>query len=157
VQRLLKLQAIEDEELSPSAAGAEAASTSEAADSRPAWMRLLEANAEKWLSLVPAACQPLKVPSSAATGSAAPLIRCLEREVGLATGLVAKVRTDLKQMICACRGEIKHTNYLRGLMRDLSKGMIGFVDCKVLTSQQGSCRKVGASMQSQIPSVLTGG
>ena len=53
-----------------------------------------------------------------------PLYRCLEREVSRALELKATVMGDLQSVARYCVGEVKVTNYLRGLVDDLSTGVV---------------------------------
>jgi dynein heavy chain 1 len=125
--RLLKLQSMEDDEGLLPASSASAAATEarqRSADPRPAWIQALHASADKWLLLIPA---PAKAHAEAAVSEEQlqdPLYRCFDREMRAGRSLVTKVRHDLGQVIQACRGEIKQTNYLRALITDLSKGVV---------------------------------
>jgi dynein heavy chain 1 len=123
--RLLKLQSMEDDEglLPASDAAAETEALQRSADPRPAWIQALHASADKWLLLIPA---PTKTGQETVSEERLqdPLYRCFDREVRAGRSLVTKVRHDLGQVIQACKGEIKQTNYLRALITDLSKGVV---------------------------------
>ncbi len=51
-----------------------------------------------------------------------PMYRCIDREMKTGISLVDKVHHDILQIISVCKGDIKQTNYLRELMKNLSKG-----------------------------------
>eukprot|EP00040_Diaphanoeca_grandis_P036231 m.230237 g.230237 ORF g.230237 m.230237 type:complete len:4579 (-) comp33576_c0_seq1:2736-16472(-) len=90
-------------------------------DEGPTWMKTLAAQAEQWLSLLP---ETLKAPKRSADSIKDPMFRFFEREITVFTKLLAQVRGDLDQVLEVCRGEIKQTNYLRGLIDTLNKGDI---------------------------------
>jgi len=126
--RLLKLQSMEDDAglLPAGSVGTEDSSAGEkrSADPRPAWIQALHASTDKWLLLIPAPAQATSSPESASDQLQDPLYRCFDREVRAGRSLVGKVRQDLAQVVQACKGEIKQTNYLRRLVTDLSKGVV---------------------------------
>jgi len=131
--RLLKLQSMEDDAglLPASSTDAVASGSDESAkrnvDPRPAWIQALHASTDKWLLLLPAPAQQMQQQKEGEVSQEKlqdPLYRCFDREVRAGRSLVVKVRQDLSQVIEACKGEIKQTNYLRRLITDLAKGVV---------------------------------
>ncbi|VDN96525.1 unnamed protein product [Rodentolepis nana] len=93
----------------------------EEGDTRPTWMRQLQASADTWKSLLPERLRPLE----RTTGNIAdPLFRCFDREINAGATLLHTVRDDLTNVVKVCSGTIKPINYHRELMSDLAKGLI---------------------------------
>lgn len=113
-----KLQTTDEEEDQlPDNVDADAASAA-----TPAWMRAVKASAQDWLAVLPDSLPMLKRNPDKIRD---PLFRFFDREVGIGSKLLKVVRRDLEDVIKACNGEIKQTNYLRSLMVDyLNKGLV---------------------------------
>lgn len=131
--RLLKLQSMEDDagllpgSVTDSISSSESSEKQRNADPRPAWIQALHASTEKWLLLIPAPATSNQQRTGINEENKLhqdPLYRCFDREIRAGRSLVNKVRHDLGQVILACTGEIKQTNYLRRLITDLSKGVV---------------------------------
>ena len=84
-------------------------------EGRPAWMTGLASHAADWLKLL-----PLNLPSPPSDSS--PLARFFAREASIGQKLLKRIRSDLKDLLQICEGQIKQTNELRSLMSDLNKG-----------------------------------
>lgn len=83
---------------------------------RPAWMTVLSANAQQWLSSLPTALGDM-------AHSTDPLERFFAREVSTGSTLLGRIRKDLAEMITTLEGKSKQTNELRALITDLNKGI----------------------------------
>lgn len=54
-----------------------------------------------------------------------PLFRFFDRETGIGSKLLSAVHKDLKDVVAACKGEMKQTNHIRSLMIDsFNKGLV---------------------------------
>eukprot|EP00043_Microstomoeca_roanoka_P020037 m.234910 g.234910 ORF g.234910 m.234910 type:complete len:4574 (+) comp17091_c0_seq1:164-13885(+) len=88
----------------------------------PTWMRHLKTSCQEWLQALP---DKLDLLQRSPEKIKDPLFRFFDREVGIGSKLLKTVRRDLNDVILACDGEIKQTNYLRSLMVDhLTKGQV---------------------------------
>jgi len=94
---------------------------------QPGWMRSLQTTCERLLKGLPetsvfvAATEgALRSPSTAE----APLDRFYRREIALGRKLLRQVVGDLQSLLGFCRGEIKQTNHIRGLIDTINKGAI---------------------------------
>jgi dynein heavy chain 1 len=56
------------------------------------------------------------------TGESDPLVRFFIREALTGSELLRRVRKDLSLVLKVCRGDLKQTNHLRGLIGNLTKG-----------------------------------
>jgi len=90
-------------------------------DRRPLWMRTLRSTIDEWLKVLP---QSLSLLTRTAESVKNPLFRFFERETEIASKLLKKIRADLNDLIQVCEGNLKLTNYTRGLVTSLTKGMI---------------------------------
>ena len=125
IAKLLKLQLLEDDDdiVVVSGNGGVVESEINSVDSagRPGWMRTLLNSAQNWLRLIPPSLATMKRTSE---NIKEPLYRYFEREVNIASRLLALVRNDLEDVIAICKGEKKQTNYHREITEHLAKGMI---------------------------------
>lgn len=64
-------------------------------DTRPIWMRQLQASANTWKSLLPERLRPLERTSE---NIADPLFRCFDREISAGATLLHTVRDDLSSV-----------------------------------------------------------
>ncbi|KAJ5078911.1 intein-containing cytoplasmic dynein 1 heavy chain 1 precursor [Anaeramoeba ignava] len=90
-------------------------------DRRPSWMKKLEKSTREWIDILPKSLDSLKKTESSIKD---PLFRCFNREIIIGKKLLNKVREDLEKILLLCQGKQKHTNYLRGLIRDLTQATI---------------------------------
>eukprot|EP00727_Mastigamoeba_balamuthi_P010917 m51a1_g6448 putative cytoplasmic dynein 1 heavy chain 1 (4576) ;mRNA; r:416422-430644 len=96
-------------------------------------MRVLCQNVQGWLQALPQSF----VGALAASESADPLRRCVEREARAASEALSLTRSDLVGILEAAQGRVKHTNRIRSVTADLTvgavprlwKGMLGAADC----------------------------
>jgi dynein heavy chain 1 len=121
LQKLLKMQTLDEDDDSSEDFGEEHSKAEESADTRPQWARHLLDNLTLWKQLVAGALTPLEKKPGSETN---PLIRFFDREVSSAITLVGRVRRDLDQVGQVCTGDLKQTNYLRALINNLTKGVI---------------------------------
>ncbi|XP_001636057.2 cytoplasmic dynein 1 heavy chain 1 isoform X2 [Nematostella vectensis] len=120
IAKLLKMQLLgDDDELaySPDATRQKRRES----DPRPAWMRTLHTTAANWLTMIPKSLTGLK---RTLDNIKDPLFRYFEREVNTGIQLLNTVHQDLSDTVLVCEAQKKPTNYLRGLMSDLAKGIL---------------------------------
>lgn len=121
VNKLLKMQLLEDDdELAYSPSAATETVTADT-DGRPAWMKTLANSLQAWSVMVPKNLTPMKRSSENIKD---PLFRYFEREVNAGIHLLADVRRDMADAMAICVGEKKPTNHHRALIADLAKGII---------------------------------
>lgn len=130
VSKLLKLS-IMDEEEEELAYDAEAgykksdsyefANKPPSVDSRPSWMKLLNASVCEWLNVLPKSLSGIK---RSQDNIKDPLFRFFEREINAGIKLLKTVLNDLSDVVSICEGNKKQTNYHRQILKDLAKGLI---------------------------------
>jgi dynein heavy chain 1 len=98
---------------------ADSAASAAGSAGTPAWLQQLQVQATGWLGLLPASLPALPRTAAAIKD---PLFRFYEREVTIASQLLAQVRADLADVIGVCDGSRKQTNHIRGLLDTLAKG-----------------------------------
>jgi len=115
IQKLYKLQTLEDDD------STEESNSSKTEDRKPTWMRILRASIDDWRKVLP---EKLPLMERTAESVKNPLFRFFEREVEIGAKLLKKVRSELNDLAQICDGTLKQTNYTRGLIGSLSKGVI---------------------------------
>ena len=105
ITEMNKIQGVEDEELS-----------SGTTQSQASWLTAVQEKGEKLLSSLPEKVFALQGSEGANNN---PIYRFLKREVGVAMKLLVRVRDDLSKLIEMCKGNIKSTNELREVAREL--------------------------------------
>ena len=102
------------------AAGADAAS----AEAKQGKLAALATKVGTWLASLPAdaGAAAAAAASAEAMGASGALGRCIGRERAKGCGLLERVRRDLTDVAGFCRGAVKPTNDLRGLVGDISRG-----------------------------------
>ena len=113
IEGLKQLQGVEDEE----AAGLDASAGSK----RVKWMQKLEATITSLISLLPEALPSLPKEEKSLTD---PLFRFLEREVLLGNKILKIVKKDLSDLKFMCIGELKITNELKEVQKELETDSI---------------------------------
>ena len=108
IEGLKQLQGVEDEE----AAGLDATAGSKGVK----WMQKLESTVTSLIALLPEALPSLPREEKSLTD---PLFRFLEREVLLGNRLLKMIKKDLSDLKLMCLGELKITNELREVQREL--------------------------------------
>jgi dynein heavy chain 1 len=85
-------------------------------------MRTIQEDCERWQKALPAALAMLnRTPEKIKD----PLFRFFDRETGIGSKLLSAVHKDLKDVVAACKGEMKQTNHIRSLMIDsFNKGLV---------------------------------
>ena len=109
ITEMNKIQGVEDEELTT-------VSDSPGKSTQASWLVIVENKSSKLLKGLPTAVLPLQGNEQSNNN---PIFRFLKREVGVATKLLARVRTDLEDSIQMCKGNIKSTNELRLVVQNL--------------------------------------
>ena len=109
ITEMNKIQGVEDEELST-------VSDTEGKSTQASWLIVVENKSTKLLKGLPTAVLPLQGNEQSNNN---PIFRFLRREVGVATKLLSRVRTDLEESIQMCKGNIKSTNELRLVVQNL--------------------------------------
>jgi dynein heavy chain 1, cytosolic len=120
LQKLLKMQTLDESEAADISSGSENASAGDI-DGRPPWMKSLEVSCAKWLDLLPQGLKPLDKTAGMETN---PLFRFFAREYSTGITLLSRVIRDIASLRGVCRGEVKQTNYNRALINSLTRGMI---------------------------------
>ena len=90
-------------------------------ESKSDWLVALQSKCEKMIEMLPG---QLELPARTAAAIKNPLFRFIEREVTVASGLLDVVRGDLFNVRDMCVGELKSTNALRVLGRELHSEII---------------------------------
>jgi dynein heavy chain 1 len=126
VRKLMRMQQLDDDDNvvdigGEGDKGVGSGGTKNTADVRPAWMKTLGDSADGWLRELPDKLPLLK---RSAEGLKDPLFRFFEREVRLASTILAKVRADLSDISEICRGNRKQTNQHREIGQQLLKGVV---------------------------------
>ena len=106
ITEMNKIQGVEDEELS----------SGQGEKSQASWLVAVEEKAEKLLGNLPESVTQLE---GSEVLNNNPIYRFLRREVGIASKLLRRVRDDLSKLIEMCKGNIKSTNELREVAREL--------------------------------------
>ena len=105
ITEINKIQGVEDEELS---SGSEKKTVS--------WLVLVQQKSEKLLQNLPMEVNYLEGNENSNND---PIFRFLKREVGIASKLLIRVRDDLSKLISMCKGDIKSTNELREVAKNV--------------------------------------
>uniref|UniRef100_A0A915D910 Dynein heavy chain C-terminal domain-containing protein n=1 Tax=Ditylenchus dipsaci TaxID=166011 RepID=A0A915D910_9BILA len=84
-------------------------------------MLTLSGHCQTWLQILPEKLLRLKRTKENIKD---PLFRFFEREINLGGVLLSDVRSDLKDILAVCRGELKQNNHLRSLTTSLNKGQV---------------------------------
>ena len=105
ITEINKIQGVEDEELS---SGSEKKAVS--------WLVLVQQKSEKLLQNLPMEVNYLEGNENSNND---PIFRFLKREVGIASKLLIRVRDDLSKLISMCKGDIKSTNELREVAKNV--------------------------------------
>jgi len=108
---LNKIQGVEDEELSDGSGD----------KSKVSWLQVVEAKAKRLLETLPE--KAINIEGSEAA-SKNPIFRFLKREIGVASKLLSRVRGDLKKIDEMCKGNVKSTNELREIAKDLFNDIV---------------------------------
>jgi dynein heavy chain 1 len=111
IAELNKIQGVEDEELT----------STQADKGKTGWLAVVEEKATRLFETLPKEVNQLEKNEVAAKN---PIYRFLNRELAVATKLLARVRSDLKKLIEMCKGNIKSTNDLREIAKDLFNDQI---------------------------------
>jgi len=91
------------------------------ADGRPSWIRNLAKAVQDYQQQLP---PKITLMERTAEKIKDPLFRFFEREIREGAKLLNHVRKDLQDVTAVCEGNLKLSNYLRGIMQNLSKGVI---------------------------------
>lgn len=118
LQRLHQLQTLIDDGIQ---SAEEDDNISGSADKRPNWAASIRSLIESWKKILP---QSLALLKRTTENIKNPLFRFFEREIYLGSKLLAKVHTDLNEILQVCDGTLKQTNYRRSLISDFNKGTI---------------------------------
>ena len=118
--KLLRMQQLDDEEVDISNQSDDAIEKS-TSDSRPAWMKTLQASIQSWMTDLPKTLTLLKASPDQMKD---PLHRFFEREIKLARALHATVIGDLTGIGKICSGELKQAYHFKDIGLELVKGMI---------------------------------
>lgn len=111
ITEMNKIQAQEDEELTDSSAD----------KNKVSWLTLVEQKAKRLLDALPGQVNYLEKSNQASNN---PIYRFLNREIGVASKLLLRIRSDLSRLIEMCKGNLKSTNDLREVAKDLSNDVI---------------------------------
>jgi len=106
ITEMNKIQGVEDEELIEG--------TSD--KSKASWLTVVEAKAKRLFETLPGQVNNLEKSEQANKN---PIFRFLKREIGVAGKLLHRVRNDLQKLIEMCQGNLKSTNDLREIARDI--------------------------------------
>jgi dynein heavy chain 1 len=106
ITEINKIQGTEDEELTESSTD----------KSKGSWLSLVELKAQKLFDTLPEKVNSLEKSESSSNN---PIYRFLKREIGVIGKLLIRVRDDLNKLIQMCKGNIKSTNELREIAKDL--------------------------------------
>jgi len=124
VQKLLKMQAVtDDEDLAYQDVESQKNNKSViGASAVPAWMKHLSGSVKDWLAIIPK--EELATLKRTVENIKDPLYRFFERECTIGRNLLKTVLTDLNDISQVCDLKKKQTNYIRGLLSDLQKGIV---------------------------------
>jgi dynein heavy chain 1 len=112
ITELNKIQGVEDEDIGESTAEKGA---------KKSWLVSVEHKAKELFEILPGKLNHLEKNE---TSSKNPIFRFLNRELTVASKLLNKVRSDLQKLIEMCKGNLKSTNDLREIARDLFNDQI---------------------------------
>jgi len=112
IVQMNKIQGLEDEELSSSTSSEKSANT---------WLSVVKDKVMKLLAILPSKVNSLEKMEKY---SNSPIYRFLKREIGIASKLLKKVRSDLICIGEMCDGKSKSNNELREISRELFNDMI---------------------------------
>jgi len=88
----------------------------------PGWMKHLASSVKEWLAIIPK--EELAALKRTVENIKDPLYRFFERECTIGRNLLKTVLTDLNDISQVCDLKKKQTNYIRGLLSDLQKGIV---------------------------------
>ena len=107
ITEMNKIQGVEDEELSSGGSGEK---------KTVSWLVSVQQKSEQLLKNLP---EEVSLLEGNENSNNDPIFRFLKREVGIASKLLIRVRDDLSQLISMCKGDIKSTNELREVAKNM--------------------------------------
>ncbi|KAJ3451774.1 dynein heavy chain [Anaeramoeba flamelloides] len=90
-------------------------------DRRPTWMKNLEKNTKQWIPLLPNELPSLQGSKDSIED---PMWRCFNIEIKKGQKLLKIVSEDLVQLSLLCKGRVKHSGYLKNLLKNLDQGLV---------------------------------
>jgi dynein heavy chain 1 len=106
ITEMNKLQGVEDEELADGSSD----------KNKVSWLNVVQQKASRLFDSLPSQVNSLEKSEQANKN---PIYRFLKREIGVAGKLLNKVRGDLQKLVEMCKGNLKSTNELREIARDV--------------------------------------
>jgi len=112
ISQMNKIQGLEDEELTSSSTSEKSGNT---------WLTSVKEKVSKLFAILPGQVNSLEKMEKY---SNSPIYRFLKREIGVASKLLKKVRSDLFNILEMCDGKSKSTNELREISKDIYNDII---------------------------------